>query len=149
MRYGNENELRKVLERFETATIAREEWGHPEHLIVAYFYCCGNDENTACLLMKEGILKLLDVFGVDKEKEMPYHETMTGFWIRTVHAFVAANPDLNAVGACSALISGYGKNYPLEFYSRELLFSDPARESFVEPDIRPLSSRPPALATPE
>ncbi|MCO6512044.1 MAG: hypothetical protein J5I65_14765 [Aridibacter famidurans] len=149
MEYATENELREVLERFEAGTIKRDAWGHPEHLIVAYFLCCANDADTAYLLMKEGILRLLDAFGVDKEKEMPFHETMTVFWIRTVHAFVTADPDRDPVSSCNELISAFGKNYPLEFYSKELLFSDRARESFVGPDIRPLSVRQPALATPE
>lgn len=149
MEYATEDELREVLKRFETGTIERDAWGHPEHLIVAYFYCRGNDTDTAYTLMKEGILRLLDAFGVDKEKEMPFHETMTIFWIKTVHAFVSADPDRDPVTSCRKLISDYGKDHPLEFYSRELLFSDPARESFVEPDIRPLSFLPPALATPE
>jgi hypothetical protein len=31
----------------------------------------------------------------------------------------------------------FNKDYPLRFYSRELLFSDEARARFVEPDIVP------------
>ena len=31
----------------------------------------------------------------------------------------------------------WDKDYPLNFYSRELLFSDEARAKFVEPDLEP------------
>ena len=31
------------------------------------------------------------------------------------------------------------KGFPLTYYSRQLLFSDRARESWVEPDLKPFS----------
>lgn len=147
MKYVNEDALRDVLEGFETGTIAREDWGHPEHLIVAYFYCLEGDAESACRRMKNGILKLLDSFGIDREKEMPYHETMTTFWIRSVRGFVLERPDLAAVEACTALITKFGKDHPLEYYSRELLFSDRARAEFVEPDLKPFMKTDSALVT--
>ena len=37
------------------------------------------------------------------------------------------------------LLSDVGRrDWPLRFYSRELLFSVPARRGFVEPDLAPL-----------
>ncbi|HUF04448.1 MAG TPA: hypothetical protein VMM38_09770 [Aridibacter sp.] len=149
MKYATENELLDVLGQFESGTILRDEWGHPEHLIVAYFYCSEGGADAAYPRMKNGILKLLEAFGIDKRKEMPYHETMTMFWIRTIGRFVETHPDLDPLEGCAALIASFGRDYPLEFYSSELLYSDRARAEFVEPDIKPFKMPNSVLATQE
>jgi hypothetical protein len=135
MKYKTEDELRKVVRSFEDRTISREEWGHPEHLIVAYFYSKGNSLETAYSLMKKGIFRLLTEFGIDLKNEMPYHETMTVFWITAVHHFASARESEDDFVTCSALVDTFGKDSPLKYYSRDLLLSDTARAGFVEPDL--------------
>ncbi len=85
--------------------------------------------------MRSGIFKLLKAFGVNVAKEMPYHETLTMFWMRTVADFNASKNGSSFVDKANELIATYDKNYPLRSYSREYLFSDAARAAFVEPDI--------------
>ncbi len=135
MKYKNENELLKVVESFENGTISREDWGHAEHLIVAFFYSLNNDFETAYKKMRAGIFNLLKAFEVDLSKEMPYHETMTVFWMRTVFDFAKTKNGYSIVENCGEMIGKFDKNYPLRFYSRELLFSDEARAEFVEADL--------------
>lgn len=135
MKYKTEKELLSVVESFEHGTIRREDWGHAEHLIVAFFYASENDFETALAKMRGGIFNLLKAFEVDLSKEMPYHETMTVFWMRTVFDFLNSEKDYSIVGACGEMIEKFDKNYPLTFYSRELLFSDKARAEFVAGDL--------------
>ena len=87
--------------------------------------------------MRSGIFKLLtEGFGVDLSKEMPYHETLTIFWMRTVADFNASKNGTSLLGkGATNWSTKYDKDYPLRFYSREYLFSDEARAVFVEPDI--------------
>ena len=87
MKYKTENELIKIVESFENGTISRDVWGHAEHLIVANHYLSENDFDAAYRKMRDGIFNLLRSFKIDLEKEMPYHETMTVFWMRTVEDF--------------------------------------------------------------
>ncbi|REJ78787.1 MAG: hypothetical protein DWQ47_04920 [Acidobacteria bacterium] len=134
MEYESESELNAVLESFENCTVSRGDWGHPEHLIVAYFYCIEGDEAIAYWRMKSGILNLLDAFGIDKSKEMPFHETLTQFWIKVVFEFIKERGRNEVLADCRELIRTFSKDYPLEFYSRELLFSDKARERFLPPE---------------
>ena len=135
MRYKTEKELLNVVEAFENGTIAREDWGHAEHLIVAFFYALDNDFETALGKMRAGIFNLLKAFEVDLTKEMPYHETMTVFWIRTVFDFSNSENGYSIVEACAEMIEKFDKNYPLKFYSHEFLFSDEARKKYLEPDM--------------
>ncbi|MGE3466324.1 MAG: hypothetical protein AB7J13_05270 [Pyrinomonadaceae bacterium] len=140
MRFENENEIVEIVRRFEDATISRDEWRHAEHLTVALHYLCLYDIATSTAKMRDGIFKLLDAFGIDRTVEMPYHETLTIFWMRTVSEFNASKNGISLLDKANELVARHDKEYPLRFYSRELLFSDKARTEFVEADIEPVEA---------
>lgn len=136
MRYKTEEEIADVVRTFEDASIARGSWKHAEHLTVALHYLSLHDFDTATKKMREGIFKLLtDGFKVDLEKEMPYHETLTVFWMRTVADFNSTKNGYSMLDKANDLVATYDKDHPLKFYSRDFLFSDEARSSFVEHDL--------------
>jgi len=78
---------------------------------------------------------LREGFKVDLAKEMPSHETLTVFWMRTVSEFNASKNGDSLVNKANELADRFDKDYPLRFYSREYLFSDEARTRFVEGDL--------------
>ena len=135
-RYKSEEEILAVVSSFEDATIGRDEWKHAEHLLVALHYVESLGLEAATNKMRNGILNLLSKgFNVDLEKEMPYHETITVFWMRTAYAFLLMTPSLSSLERTNALVAGFDKEFPLRFYSRELLFSEVARAEYVGPDL--------------
>lgn len=134
--YRSELEISALVRNFENGAIARDEWSHNEHLIVAFYYISRHDLETATSRMRGGILNLLESFGIDLSKEMPYHETLTVFWMRAVENFARSSGESSMIEICNELVLKLGKDLPLKFYSRELLFSDRARARFVEPDLR-------------
>ena len=137
MRYRNEKEITDVVGSFEDATISRDAWKHAEHLTVALHYLCLHDIEIATEKMRTGIFKLLtEGFEVDLSKEMPYHETLTVFWMRTVADFNATKTGTSLLDKANELVAEYDKDYPLKLYSREFLFSDEARAEFVEGDLK-------------
>ena len=136
MRYTTEKEISNVIETFENATISRTDWRHLEHMIVANHYLSENDFDAAYKKMRDGIFKLLSAFEVDLSKEMPYHETLTMFWLKTVDDFRKTKNGCSALEMCGAMEEKFDKDYPLKFYSRELLFSDKARKKFVDGDLQ-------------
>lgn len=142
MKYKSEKEIADVVRTFEDATVSRDAWKHAGHLTVALHYLTRHDIETATEKMRGGIFKLLGVFGVDLTKEMPYHETLTVFWMRTIAEFNASKNGTSLLDKANELVEKYDKNYPLRFYSREYLFSDKARAEFVEADIQPLEIDP-------
>lgn len=135
MRYKDEIEIAEVVRAFEEATISRDKWKHAEHLTVALHYLCLHDYDVAYEKMRSGIFKLLGAFGVDTAKEMPYHETLTVFWMRTVADFNASKNGGSLLDKANELVANFDKDYPLRFYSRKYLFSDVARAKFVEGDL--------------
>lgn len=135
--YNNENEIKSLVESFESGTISRDAWRHAEHLTVALYYLSNDDFETALTKMRGGIFNLLKSFGVDLSKEMPYHETMTMFWMKTVDEFRKSKNGASNLEIHNELVGKFDKDYPLRFYSRELLFSEKARTEFVEADLQP------------
>ena len=136
-KYENEREVLELVRSFEDATIAHDDWKHAEHLVVALYYLTRHDLDTAYGKMRDGILNLLVAgFKVDLTKEMPYHETITLFWMRTVAEFNASKNGASLLEKANEVAYKWDKDYPLKYYSRELLFSDEARAKFVDPDLR-------------
>src|SRR5215203_2509829 len=135
-KFGNEREVLELVRSFENATIPHDDWKHAEHLVVALYYLTHHDIDTAYGKMRSGILNLLaHGFKVDLTKEMPYHETITLFWMRTVAEYNASKNGASLLEKANEVAYKWDKDYPLKFYSRELLFSDGARAKFVEPDL--------------
>ena len=142
LKYKDKEGILALVRSFEDATVARDDWKHAEHLIVALHYLSEHDIETATEKMRSGIFKLLtDGFGVDLSKEMPYHETLTVFWMKTVDEFSRSTNGMPLHEKANSLIETFDKDYPLKFYTREYLFSDEARARFVEPDVPTVADR--------
>ena len=93
------------------------------------------DFDEATTRIRSGLFTLLNAFKVDLTKEMPYHETLTVFWMRTVAEFNASKNGASLLDKTNELVATYDKGYPLKFYTPEYLFSDEARAAFVEGDL--------------
>jgi len=138
MKYETEKEILDVVRSFENGTISREKWKHVEHLTIAFYYI----KNSSSLYeaigkMRVGIFNLLQSFGVDLDKEMSYHETMTRFWMKVVYDFAKARNGYSVVETANLILDNFSdKDLPLQFYSRELLFSDAARKDFIKSDLK-------------
>jgi len=143
-RYKSEKEIRDIVASFEDASIARTKWTHAEHLVVALYYLDRDSFDTALNRMRANLMNLLiNGFKADLKKEMPYHETLTVFWMRTVGDFNRGESPTGANGTArlihekaNALIDRFDKNRPLEFYTSERLFSDAARAKYIEPHLK-------------
>ena len=145
-KYKSNDEIEALVNAFEDASIARGVWKHAEHLVVALYYVDKFDLDIASKKMRDGLFRLLtEGFKVDLTKEMPYHETLTVFWMRTVNEFARENANLSLTEIANSLIEKFDKDYPLRFYTRERLFSDEARSRFIDPDLSDLSAKPGSL----
>ena|SRR5687768_3293209 len=140
-KYRTEKEIKELIRKFEDASIARDVWKHAEHLVVALYYVDKYGIEAGTDKMRGGLFNLLiKGFGVDLTKEMPYHETLTIFWMRTVAEFNASKNGSSMLDKTNELVRKYDKDYPLKFYSREYLFSDKARAKFVEPNLSAMTN---------
>jgi len=137
MAYQSEKEIFEIVRGFEDGTIARADWRHREHLTVAFYYAFHLNFETALTKMRGGIFNLLNSFKIDLSKEMPYHETLTVFWMQTIFDLIESSNGNSLVETANEVLEICAdKDLPLKFYSRELLFSDKARAEFVESDLK-------------
>ncbi len=128
------------MEAFETCSLPRDGWNHRAHLTVAMWYMTQHDERKATSFIREGIQKYNHACGIIQTENTGYHETITLFYVWLVGKYLKMADDRSSiVELTNSLLNEFGdKKLPLEYYTREKLFSWEARVGWVEPDLRPL-----------
>lgn len=119
----------------ESAQFPVSDFNHRAHLRLAYVYLADTDDVPHAVdAMRKTLLGLLEHAGVDPAEK--YHETMTEAWILAVHHFM--NEGAGAQSADDFIDQNpdlLDANIMLTHYSHDLLFSAPARQAFVQPDL--------------
>ena len=132
-------------------TLSKHEWTHAAHFAVALWLL--RDRGSLALRQMPRLIRAYnEATGVANTDSGGYHETITLASLRAAHAWLAERRHLPlSLALESLLVSRFGSSeLPLEFWSRERLFSVAARRAWLEPDLRPfpfadpLSSRGPS-----
>jgi hypothetical protein len=126
-------ELTRALERGE---IANENFRHISHLHVAWVYLA---ESSSVQQAANKMRDTLRRFAAAAGKPQKYHETITLFWVHLLSRVRAASGGEHLEEIVHANPQLLEKNFPLAYYSTERLFSNEARISWVEPDLKPIS----------
>lgn len=104
---------------------------------LAYTYLVEGSTAESVRLMRNTIIGLLKHVGVEPSQK--YHETLTEAWILAVHYFMtktdASESADDFIEKNKVLLDS---NIMMTHYSAEVLFSERARKSFVEPDLDPI-----------
>ncbi|MBL0924714.1 MAG: hypothetical protein IBJ12_09665 [Sphingomonadaceae bacterium] len=140
--FSDDASIVRIGEGLLARTLPRPEWTHEAHL-AACTWIARDRPDIAIEQELPGIISRYNeaVGGVNDDTQ-GYHETITQVYIAGVKAHLAevgtATPLCEVVNAL--LMSARGRrDLPLRFYSKELLFSIPARRGFVESDRASLS----------
>ncbi|MFK7757980.1 MAG: DinB family protein [Flavobacteriales bacterium] len=131
------NEHRIIL-LFNNRKLPKVEWTHEAHLIVSLWYCINYKPEEALKLLRAKITLYNQTVGTPNTDEEGYHETVTRFWIWQTNHFIQESESNNFADMCTSFIfSKQGhKEAPLQYYSKELLFSKTARNVWVRPDLK-------------
>ena len=142
--YRTADEVFAVVRGFESCTLPREEWTHAAHLTVALWHLLVYPWPEAVARVRAGIRLYNEACDVPNTPERGYHETLTIFWLRFVRSYLLAdfNEGRALVSLANELIERAGSDLPLEYYTRERLFSREARAGWAEPDVRDLPAHP-------
>ena len=130
-------ELDDLAARFIACRLTREEWTHLAHLRVGAWHVHHSGADAALASLSERIRKLNEHHGTPNTATSGYHETITIAYVRLIDAFLAGfGADIALSARVEALTSGRlaVKNLLLDFWSREALFSERARSTWVPPD---------------
>jgi len=139
--FTSDAEIEHLCEGLLACSLARAEWTHEAHL-AATTYLLLRRRDVDLDRELPGLIRRFNesVGGVNSDTE-GYHETITRVFLRGVRLFLEeadAQAPLHEL-VNELLRSPMGRrDWPLRFYSRELLFSVDARRNFIEPDLQAL-----------
>ena len=129
--------ISKEDQRFKDAFLKLEvppsDFSHRSHVRLAYIFLNELDVNEAYSAVKRAIQAFLSHFDIDSSK---YHETLTMAWLLAVKHFMMKTPlATSAADFIEQNLTLLDSGIMLTHYSKEQLFSDEARQAFVEPDL--------------
>jgi hypothetical protein len=129
--YASEAQIETLVRGFESCTV--EEFKHGSHLVVALWYLARLSESEAYDRMRASLRR----FAAHHHSNL-YHETITIFWLKVVQDVLSlAQPDRPLHELANQLLASRGDTrLVFDYYSQELLFSDAAKTSWVEPDLK-------------
>jgi hypothetical protein len=136
-RSARRDEIARLIEDFQAASVERKRWTHEAHLVVATWYALHCEPGEALEKVRSGIQRLNAANGVEQTRTGGYHETLTRLYMIVVRQAIAeldaARPLDETVDAVIARCGD--RRLPLRFYSETTLMSWAARISWVEPDL--------------
>jgi len=129
-------EDRAFCAQVESFTFPPAAFNHRAHLRLAYVYLSEHTTEQSYEFMRDTLRRFLTHHGVDLSK---YHETMTRAWILAVRHFMESTSSVESD-------DGFIEQNPemldskslMTHYSSEVIFSDEARATFVEPNLEPI-----------
>lgn len=138
--FTTDAEIAHLGEGLLACNLRREEWTHEAHL-AACLYLLAERPNVDVDAEIAGLISRFNesVGGMNDDKG-GYHDTITRAYVAGVRLFLRETDETGLTERVNALLcSPMGtREWPLGFYSRELLFSVEARRGFVAPDLGPL-----------
>lgn len=121
-------------QQFESKALPNEAFRHREHVRLTWVYLTMESPEAVAVRLCRSLLALATSHGVAQR----FHHTLTVVWVRIIESARRQHPDLPfdaLVEVCPFLLD---KDAPLAYYTREHLYSDIARQSWIEPDVKPL-----------
>ncbi len=127
-------EILTLVDRLERCLLGKEEFHHRDHLAVAVVYLYSADIETSMDRMRASLKRFAAHHGVSGL----YHETLTRFWLLQVQKRLDRGLCLRD-SVKNIQEQFRDKNLAFEYYSRERIDAQEARERWIEPDLRPLA----------
>jgi hypothetical protein len=122
------------LTAFEQGKITR--FSHREHVLLGWLYLRRDGWDRGTVHIRQGIKHFALAHGASQK----YHETITLFWAQMIHRAIQNAPEINDFDAFIArfpeLLDGSSLS---QYYSPDLLRSAAARQTWIEPDLKPLA----------
>ena len=138
--FADDATIHSIGERMLACALPKPEWTHEAHLATCAWIILERPDIAPERDLPDLIRRYNEsVGGVNSDSE-GYHETITQVMIRAVRSALARSEGRGLCERVNALLEAEEgrRDWPLSFYSRELLFSKEARLGWVEPDLAAL-----------
>ena len=136
--FANDADIVRIGEGLLARTLPRPDWTHEAHLAATLYLLKRRPDVDVDAELPAIIRGYNESVGGVNDDTQGYHETITRTYLRGVRLFLdEADLDEPLVELVNELLlSPMGKrDWPMRFYSPELLLSVEARRHFVEPDL--------------
>ncbi|KQZ69496.1 hypothetical protein ASE06_01360 [Sphingopyxis sp. Root214] len=140
--FERDDEIRTLGEGLLACALPREAWTHEAHLGACLWLLTERPDVDVDTEIGDIIRRFNESVGGVNDDQGGYHDSITRAYVAGVRLFLSATAETGLAARVNALLRSDmgGRDWPLRFYSRELLFSVPARRGFLEPDLAPLPS---------
>lgn len=135
--FDDEAAIRRVGEGLLACNLPRAEWTHEAHLAACLWLLRERSDIKLEQQLPDIIRSYNESVGGVNDDAQGYHETLTQFYISTVKAHDGEQAELDLLDSVNLLLRSHrGKrDWPLRFYSKDVLFSIRARRELVPPDL--------------
>ncbi|WP_332817922.1 hypothetical protein [Sphingopyxis sp.] len=138
--FERDSEIRALGEGLLACALSREAWTHEAHLGACLWLLTERPDIDIDAEIAGLICRFNESVGGVNDDHGGYHDSITRAYVAGVRLFLRETAGTGLMERVNALLlSDMGRrDWPLRFYSRDLLFSVAARRGFVEPDLAPL-----------
>jgi len=137
-----DHDIRALGEGLLACALPREAWTHEAHLAACLWLLTERPDIDVDAEIAGLIRRFNESVGGVNDDSQGYHDSITRAFVAGVRLFLSETAETGLAARVNALLrSDMGRrDWPLRFYSRELLFSVAARRGYIEPDLAPLPS---------
>lgn len=138
--FERDSDIRAIGDGLLACTLPRAAWTHEAHLGACLWLLTERPDVDVDARIAGIIRRFNESVGGVNDDHQGYHDSITRAYVAGVRLFLSETRETELAARVNAmLLSDVGRrDWPLRFYSRDLLFSVPARRGFVEPDLMPL-----------
>jgi hypothetical protein len=133
--FASDEEVRALVRAFEEATVLPSQFQHCAHIAVALKYLDEASLEPATVRMRGSLRNFTQHHGVNV-----YHETVTIFWMKLLDHLAATHyRGMPLWRRINLIVERWAITDPVAtHYSRDVIKSRAARESWIAPDRLPL-----------
>lgn len=138
--FTTDAEIARLGDGLVACALAREDWTHEAHLAACLYLITRRPDVDVDAQIGAIISRFNESVGGVNDDNGGYHDTITRAYVAGVRWFLCERASGDLCADVNALLASEAGNrdWPLRFYSRDLLFSVAARRGFVPPDLAPL-----------
>ena len=138
--FERDEDISAIGEGLLARTLPREAWTHEAHLGACLWLLSERPDIDVDAEIAGIIRRFNESVGGVNDDTQGYHDSITRAYVAGVRRFLSDTAETGLAARVNAMLrSDVGRrDWPLRFYSRDLLFSVAARRGFVKPDLGPL-----------
>lgn len=138
--FANDDAVRRIGHGLLDRSLPKAEWTHEAHLAACLWIVTERPDIDPDRDMRAIISGYNEAVGGVNDDHGGYHDTITHCFVAGVRNWLARCASVSLVGRVNGLLEAVegSRDWPLNFYSRDVLFSVAARRGRVAPDIKSL-----------